>query len=133
MKQLSVVLLLLFSGFLGFTVSWCQHRHQEIQIIQTFHYPTLFTAQLKNDPNAGKKIFKEFCATCHAAQPLIDLPAPRINDAKAWNVHRQKGIDVLLKMTISGIGAMPARGGCFECSDEQLRQTIEYILKVDEK
>jgi len=38
-------------------------------------------------------------------------------------------MDTLLKMTIQGVGAMPARGGCFECSDGQLKEAIIYMLK----
>jgi cytochrome c5 len=43
-------------------------------------------------------------------------------------MRRQLGLDILLNITVNGVGAMPARGGCFECSDEQLRTTIRYIL-----
>ena len=42
------------------------------------------------------------------------------------------GMPVLLKLTIDGKGAMPARGGCFECSDEQLMDVIKYIVSQSE-
>ena len=80
-------------------------------------------------PDAGRKIFKEFCATCHAEQPLIDIRAPRIGDKAIWSALSKQGFATLLKVTIEGRGAMPARGGCFECSDAQLTETIQYILK----
>ena len=59
---------------------------------------------------------------------MIDLRVPRIGDQKAWRALRAQGVSVLLNMTVKGLGAMPARGGCFECSDEQLGETIQYIL-----
>lgn len=132
MKKLFVIVLLLCSGLLGFIVSFFQHKNisssQAIQTIQVAHYPATFVKQLVGDPEAGRKIFKEFCAACHVAQPLIDIKAPPIGDKKAWEIRRQLGMEKLLEITINGAGAMPARGGCFECSDEQLRETIRYIL-----
>jgi len=35
---------------------------------------------------------------------------------------------VLLEHTSEGFGAMPARGGCFECTDEQLELAILAML-----
>jgi cytochrome c5 len=129
------ILLLGISGICGFLFSWYVHhkvvstQQADVQTIQTFHFPAVFVEQLKNDPQAGMKIFKEFCASCHAKIPTIDVSAPRLGDKKAWQSRRQKSEKQLLDLTLRGIGAMPARGGCFECSDEQLRETIRYMLK----
>lgn len=132
MKTFLILFILLLSGFIGFLTSLYFHHHQaqsaDTQIIQTFHYPALFVKQLAGDPQAGEKIFKEFCAACHSKQPFIDVHAPKIGDKKVWVSRRKMGMPTLLKITINGVGAMPARGGCFECSDEQLRQTIKYML-----
>lgn len=138
-NKILIILLFVISGALGLFFSLYQHGMifseeekvvlpQDSQLIQTFHYPALFVKQLKGDPDAGRKIFKEFCATCHAQQPQIDIRAPRIGDKKMWHALRQMGIPALLKITIDGAGAMPARGGCFECSDGQLKEAIKYIL-----
>lgn len=96
---------------------------------RTFHYPSQFVAQLKNNPHAGQKIFHEFCQSCHAAHPLIPVHAPRIGIASDWAALRQQPITTLLLVTKNGVGPMPARGGCFECSDAQLQETIAYILQ----
>jgi cytochrome c5 len=131
-KQIFILFLLIISGILGFITSLYIHQinSAEVRTIETFHYPSLFVKQLKNDPDAGRKIFKEFCVACHAQNPTIDMrTAPKIGDRKAWEARKKMGLDALMKYTISGIGTMPARGGCFECSDEQLRKTVEYILK----
>jgi cytochrome c5 len=131
-KQIAIILLLIISGALGFVFSVYHHRVpldvDAVQTIETFHYPAQFVNQLRGDPRAGEKIFKEFCGTCHRQPPLIDVKAPRIGDKAAWKMRRQLGLDILLNITVNGVGAMPARGGCFECSDEQLRTTIRYIL-----
>ncbi|OGO93344.1 MAG: hypothetical protein A3F41_01385 [Coxiella sp. RIFCSPHIGHO2_12_FULL_44_14] len=92
------------------------------------HYPTLFVNQLKNDPTAGKKIFHEYCAACHAQQPEIDIHAPRFGDHATWSAFKALGSEKLFQWTTQGHGAMPARGGCFECSDEQLKAAIRYLI-----
>lgn len=136
--HIAIIFVFLLSGIAGFGFYHYTHleKSQEIRdvpTIQTFHYPSLFVQQLAGDPLAGKKIFKEFCATCHGNPPIIDIHAPRIGDKKAWELRRQLGMKVLLKITSNGTGAMPARGGCFECSDQQLRETINYILENSAK
>ncbi len=131
MKKILILCALLLSGLLGFVLSLYLHdkpNQDDVQLIQTFHYPALFVKQLENDPDAGKKIFNEFCSSCHGKQAVIDVNAPRIDDHASWQIRKKLGMPILLKITLTGVGAMPARGGCFECSDEQLREAIQYIL-----
>jgi cytochrome c5 len=92
------------------------------------HHPEEFIRSLQNDPEAGKKIYQQFCSTCHAKDPQIELGAPKIGVKKDWNARIKKGIDELLIVTKAGLNQMPPRGGCFECSDEQLKSAIAYML-----
>lgn len=135
MNNKLIICIVILSGIVGFITSLYLHRdtvlataNSDVPIIQTFHYPATFVKQLAGDPKAGEKIFTEFCATCHAKQPKIDIHAPHIGDHEAWKMRSKLGMPMLLNITINGVGAMPARGGCFECSDEQLRETIRYML-----
>jgi len=134
-KTLFFIFIFCLSGLLGFLLSLHLHNPaipipspSDVQTIQTYHYPATFVKQLVGDPLAGEKIFKEFCSACHANPPAIPVHAPLIGDKEAWKYRSRLGVDGLLKITINGAGAMPARGGCFECSDEQLRETVQYIL-----
>lgn len=130
---------LIVSGLSGFFISLILHSGNvmpgpagmtsDVQLIETFHYPTTFVKQLKGDPEAGHKIFNQYCVSCHGNPPVIDIEAPRIHDKKAWKTREKMGMQTLMKLTTTGVGAMPARGGCFECSDAQLRETIQYILR----
>jgi cytochrome c5 len=128
-----LVILLIVSGVLGLIVSLYVHNDNElavddVQTIQIFHNPSLFVSQLTGDPQAGRKIYKEFCMSCHAKKPVIEVKAPKVGVMKDWKRWRGVNEKVLLVKTIRGVGAMPARGGCFECSDKQLQQTIEFML-----
>lgn len=135
-KNILIVSILLFSGALGFIFSW--HHQQtldtfvppsDVTVIQTFHYPALFAKQLAHDKDAGRKIFNQFCTSCHGKAPIIDIKAPHIGDKNAWKIRQKMGMDALMKITTMGVGAMPSRGGCFECTDDELRETIRYILQ----
>ena len=92
------------------------------------HHPQQFLDALQHDPRAAEKIYQQYCANCHAKHPLIPLGAPRIGDKTAWQQRLRHGNAILLKHSLNGIGLMPARGGCFECSDEQIEMVIQYML-----
>ena len=132
-KKALIIIALLVSAVTGFMVSLIVHQQRVIEqpanpVLRTYHYPATLMKQLKGDPNAGEKIFHAFCETCHGEEPSIPVNAPRIGDKAAWQLRKKMGMPVLLKLTIRGVGAMPARGGCFECSDEQLKAAICYML-----
>ncbi len=93
------------------------------------HHPEDFLASIQNSPDAGEKIYSHFCSSCHAAEPLIPVGAPRVRVAKDWEPYIQgKTVEELVKIIDNGLGAMPPRGGCFECSDKNLKAAIIYML-----
>jgi len=66
------------------------------------------------------------CAMCHATGLA---GAPRTDDAAAWAAKVvEKGIEGLVANAINGINAMPARGMCMTCSDENIAALVEYII-----
>lgn len=82
------------------------------------------TAESANHPGAGT--YEMFCIACHK---LGISGAPRIGSAEAWEELASTGVERLLARTIEGIPpAMPAKGGCLRCSDEQLKAAIDYML-----
>lgn len=95
------------------------------------HHPIDFIKSIENDKKPGKKVYQAFCQNCHAPKPLIPVGAPRMGNQKDWEVRLKQGQKALLQHTLEGKGIMPARGGCFECSDEQIQKAIDYILSVD--
>ena len=95
------------------------------------HHPQAFLEQIKNTPNEGAQIVEHFCQTCHAEKPMIALGAPRQGHMEDWGPRVGQGIDIILKHTYEGLRAMPPRGGCFECTDEQLWLAIKALLPPD--
>lgn len=93
-------------------------------VIAATHHPQAFLDEIKGTQGEGQAIVKHFCASCHAVHPLIAVGAPRIGHSEDWAPRLQQDPAVLWSHTTEGYHAMPARGGCFECSDEQLKQAI---------
>ncbi|MBD9483106.1 cytochrome c5 family protein [Pseudomonas sp. PDM14] len=71
-------------------------------------------------------IIAAHCGACHTAGVL---GAPKIGDTAAWKerADHQGGLDGILAKAISGINAMPPRGTCADCSDEDLLGAIKKM------
>ena len=77
-------------------------------------------------PHPGEKIYGEYCFSCHS--PGLN-GAPKLGDAEAWAPRVAKGAALMLEATIEGIPpAMPPRGICMSCSDEELAAAIDYMV-----
>ena len=73
-----------------------------------------------------EKKIKKSCATCHNSGVA---GAPKYADAVAWAPRVEKGMDVLYASTINGLPpAMPQKGMCFSCSDDDLRALVDYMV-----
>lgn len=92
------------------------------------HNPQQILERIRGSKNEGEQIVAHFCASCHAVKPLIELGAPKIKQVADWQLRIQPGLEILFKHTEEGLGAMPARGGCFECTDQQLKLAIAAML-----
>lgn len=73
----------------------------------------------------GEMIYKNVCAACHATGAA---GAPQVG-TPAMAERAQKGMDELMHSALNGLNAMPPRGGRADLSDEQIRATIEYMIK----
>ena len=76
-------------------------------------------------PRAGDEVYNSACAACHASGVA---GAPKLGDQGAWSARAAKGVDGLLSSAINGLNAMPPKGTCATCSDEELKAAIEYML-----
>ncbi|CAM5200653.1 Cytochrome c5 OS=Castellaniella defragrans OX=75697 GN=HNR28_002738 PE=4 SV=1 [Castellaniella denitrificans] len=74
----------------------------------------------------GKKLYESVCITCHS----IGLAgAPKFGDKASWEPFVKTGLDTMLKNAISGVGAMPPRGGS-QASDDELKAAIQYMVNA---
>jgi cytochrome c5 len=66
------------------------------------------------------------CSACHGSGVL---GAPKTGDTAAWKARADAkgGVDGLLKSAIAGINAMPPKGTCATCTDDELKGAIEKM------
>ena len=74
----------------------------------------------------GQKIYPSSCQACHVAGVA---GAPKLGDKEAWAPRIAKGNDALLSSVINGLNAMPPKGTCMSCSEDELRAAIEYMVE----
>lgn len=66
--------------------------------------------------------------SCNACHGTGAAGAPMLGDSGAWETRMEKGMEALMSNVINGVGAMPARGICMTCSDDDLRAIVNYML-----
>lgn len=77
-------------------------------------------------PRSGEEVYGAKCVACHASGAA---GAQILGDTAAWAPVIGKGIDVLYTNTISGFNGMPAKGLCFDCTDDELRAAVDYMVQ----
>ncbi|MEQ9023219.1 MAG: c-type cytochrome [Pseudomonadales bacterium] len=80
-------------------------------------------------PLDPETVYNTYCMACHTTGAA---GAPMIGEAADWEPRIANGLDVLYSNAINGIGAMPAKGLCMDCSDEDIESTVDYILSQSE-
>lgn len=69
--------------------------------------------------------YKANCSMCHATGMA---GAPKFGDADEWSKRvAAKGMDMVISNAINGVNAMPARGMCMTCSDENITELVHYL------
>ena len=75
---------------------------------------------------SGSDVYGKFCTACHGSGLLN---APKTGDTATWSARADAagGLDGLLTHAINGINAMPPKGTCGDCSDDELKAAIEHM------
>ena len=77
-------------------------------------------------PRSGEDVFNGTCTSCHTAGIA---GAPKKGDVAAWDKRLAKGFAETLAVAKKGLNAMPAKGLCMDCSDDELSAAIKYMSK----
>ena len=84
-------------------------------------------AQLSEGFNAEQK----YMASCFACHSTGAAGAPKVGEGMAaeWEPRLEKGIETVVANAINGINTMPAKGLCFDCTDDDLKAIVEYMIE----
>ena len=73
----------------------------------------------------GQEVYNKVCAACHAAGVL---GAPKVGDKALWEPRFAQGLDTLVTHAVTGIRAMPAKGGDPSLTETHIKDSIIYML-----
>lgn len=76
-------------------------------------------------PRSGEDVYKTTCFGCHGTGAA---GAPKLGDSAAWSARTSKGLDAVISNAINGFNAMPPRGTCASCSDDDIAAAVNYMV-----
>ena len=76
---------------------------------------------------SGEDVYNAACMACHSTGAA---GAPKLGDVAGWADRLTKGMDVLYASGIEGLAGtgMIAKGGCMNCSDEEVTAAVDYMV-----
>jgi len=77
------------------------------------------------EPKTGKFVYDGYCTACHSAGMM---GAPKFGTAE-WAPRIAKGVDTLYTHAIGGFNAMPAKGMCAGCTDDEIKGAVDYMVE----
>lgn len=80
-------------------------------------------------PRAPEDIYNTYCTACHAAGVA---GAPKLGDVAAWEPRVAQGVETVYEHAISGLNAMPPKGTCADCSDDEIKAVVDYMLEQNQ-
>lgn len=77
-------------------------------------------------PRSGDAVYNTFCVACHSVGVA---GAPKTGDAAGWGPRLEAGIDAVVANAINGIGGMPPKGTCGDCSSDEIKAAIDFMIE----
>ena len=77
---------------------------------------------------------QKYMASCFACHSTGAAGAPKVGAGMAveWEPRLEKGLDAVVSNTVNGLNTMPAKGLCFDCTDDDLRAIVEYMIETSQ-
>jgi cytochrome c5 len=84
-------------------------------------------AAASSGPRSGEDVYNAACMACHTTGAG---GAPVLGDVAAWADRIAKGNDALYASGVNGVPGtgMIAKGGCMNCSDEEIHAAVDYMV-----
>ena len=73
----------------------------------------------------GEEIYNSKCAGCHTSGVM---GSPKFASLEDWAPRIDLGLEKLTLSAIAGKGGMPAKGTCMDCTDNDIKITVQYML-----
>lgn len=75
---------------------------------------------------SGDAVYNASCSACHGTGAA---GAPKVGDKGAWGPRIAQGKATLYQHALNGIRAMPPKGMCMTCSDDEIKAAVDFMIK----
>jgi cytochrome c5 len=101
----------------------------QLDLLAIVNYLKNVESQLPPKPKASKKApgkptYEVYCAACHA---MGAGGAPKYGDPNSWQPILKQGVSAIYANAIHGIRGMPAKGACLSCTEDEIKQAVDYM------
>ncbi len=94
---------------------------------------TATSPALSQQAMQGEPVYTSACIACHGSGVA---GAPKVGDVSPWVERINQGQDILIKHALEGYigdnGVMPAKGGRMDLSDEQVINSVYYMIEMSQ-
>jgi cytochrome c5 len=127
MRCVGWALLFVFSSLLYAQNDSIEQIEQRIKPIGKVHVdePIKTNPPSVKKEEAGQKIYERYCVVCHR-EGLVG--APKFRDETWTSRLSVKTLEELVTSASKGLNAMPAKGTCYECNEDDIKAAVEYML-----
>ena len=87
-------------------------------------------------PTDGFDPQAKYMASCFACHSTGAAGAPKVQPntyESDWAPRLEKGMEAVMANATNGVGAMPAKGMCFDCTDADLHALVEWMIEESKK
>lgn len=81
------------------------------------------------EARSGESIFNSKCMACHMTGAA---GAPIKGNKDQWAPRIAQGMDTLMSHALNGLNAMPAKGTCMDCSEDEIKATVEFMVNASQ-
>lgn len=74
---------------------------------------------------SGDAVYTATCSACHGTGAA---GSPKFGDKSAWGPRISQGKPTLYQHALNGIRAMPPKGMCMTCSDQEIKNAVDYMV-----
>lgn len=75
---------------------------------------------------SAEDIYNSNCMACHMTGAS---GAPILGNAEQWAPRIAQGLETLYGHAVNGLNAMPAKGLCLSCSEDEIHAVVDYMVE----
>ena len=82
----------------------------------------------------GLDVEAKYMASCFACHSTGAAGAPKVGAGNGgeWEPRLEKGMDAMMANVINGLNTMPPKGLCFDCTDDDLRAIVDWMIETSQ-